>query len=30
MKGKGLVVKWMVDEAGRSALMLSIPLMIYS
>ena len=30
MEGKGLVVKWMVDEAGRSALMLSIPLMIYS
>ena len=30
MEGKGLVVKWMVDKAGRSALMSSIPLMIYS
>ena len=26
MDGKGLVMKWMVEEAGRSALMSSIPL----
>jgi len=25
MDGKGLVVKWMVEEAGRSALILYIP-----
>ena len=30
MDGKGLVVKWMVDEAGRSVLMSPILLMIYS
>ena len=30
MDGKGLVVKWMVDEMGRSELMLLIPLMICS
>ena len=30
MDEKGLVVKWMVDEAGRSALMSPIPLMICS
>ena len=30
MDEKGLVVKWMVDRAGRSALMSPIPLMICS